>query len=104
MKPIGSWLAVGCLGLFAGLAEDARAAEEQTSPGQVARAGPGGVALNILGDRNIVTINPADPQVRVIVARLVTSSAQTRKRQRGQDEAIAELGRQVDDVRSVREK
>lgn len=101
MKPIGSWLAVGCLGLFAGLAEDARAAEEQTSPGQVARAGPGGVALNILGDRNIVTINPADPQVRVIVARLVTSSAQTRKRQRGQDEAIAELGRQVDDVRQA---
>jgi tetratricopeptide (TPR) repeat protein len=88
----------GSVGLAVGLSFDARAGDDDTVPSQVAKAGPGGVALNIHGDQNVVNISPSDPQVKAIVNRLMATSVRIQKRQRGQDESLAELGRQMEDV------
>ncbi|AOK56543.1 hypothetical protein WT15_20225 [Burkholderia stagnalis] len=54
--------------------------------------------MNIYGDRNVVSVSLADPQVKAIVDRLTITSTRIQKRQKGQDNRLSELGRQMDNV------
>ncbi|MCO4876230.1 tetratricopeptide repeat protein [Paraburkholderia caribensis] len=65
---------------------------------QTARAEAGGVAVNVNGDGNVVTVSLADPQVKVIVKRLMSVSLRMQKSQRANDETLATLGRQIAEV------
>ncbi|SAK47224.1 photosystem I assembly protein Ycf3 [Caballeronia pedi] len=90
---LSAWLP-GCVGITL-------AADAEPGPSQEATAGPGGVALNIYGDRNVVSVSLADPQVKAIVARLMATSTRIQKRQKGQDDRLSEIGRQMEDVRQA---
>lgn len=87
--------------LLLGFATCALAGFVEASPAdssQLARAESGGVAVNVNGDGNVVTVSLADPQVKVIVKRLTSISLRMQKSQRANDETLGTLGRQIAEV------